>query len=127
VISGLSGGTSLDGATPVDTLYRLGGPFRLSGYQRDEFSGDTFALAQLIYRYRVLDGAAQTLGSKVYVGGSFEAGQAWEHRKDFDTSDLRYGASVYVGADTALGPMFLTVSRADGGRQAVNLFIGRPF
>ncbi len=127
LISGLSGGTSLSGVTPVDTLYHLGGPFKLSGYQRDELSGDTFALAQLIYRYRLLDGAAQTLGSKIYVGGSVETGQAWAHRKDFDSSDLRYGASVYLGADTALGPMFLTVSRAQGGRQAVNLFIGRPF
>ncbi len=127
VISGLSGGTSLDGVTSVDTLYRLGGPFRLSGYQRDELSGDTFALAQLIYRYRLLDGTAQTLGSKVYVGGSFEAGQVWARRQDFDANDLRYGASVYIAADTALGPMFLTLSKAKGGRQAVYLFIGRPF
>ena len=127
VISGLSGATSLDGTTPVDTLYRLGGAFSLSGYRPDELSGETFALGQLIYRYRLSEGSAQTLGSKIYVGGSFEAGQVWATRKDFEISDLRYGASVYVGADTALGPMFLAVGRADDGRQAVYLFIGRPF
>ncbi len=127
LVSGLSGGTSLEGTTPVDTLYRLGGPFRLSGYQRDELSGESFALAQLLYRYRLTDGSAQTLGSKLYVGGSFEAGQVWARRKDVDIGDLRYGASAYVAADTALGPMFLAFSRASDGRQAVYLFIGRPF
>ena len=99
----------------------------MSGYRPDELSGETFALGQLIYRYRLSEGSAQTLGSKIYVGGSLEAGQVWATRRDFELNDLRYGASVYVGADTALGPMFLAVGRADDGRQAVYLFMGRPF
>jgi NTE family protein len=127
VIAGLSGGAGLQGVTPIDSLYRLGGPFRLSGYRRDELSGDSYALAQLLYRYRLKDGSAHTLGSKIFVGGSLEAGQVWAHRNNIDLKDLKYGASVYVAADTALGPMFLAVSRADDGRQAVYLFIGRPF
>ncbi len=127
LIAGLSGGTSLDGTAPVDALYRLGGLFSLSGYRQDELAGETFAAGRLIYRYRLTDTARQLLGATVFVGGSLEAGEVWARRDDFDLEDLRYGGSLYLGADTALGPIYLAYGLSEGGRQSAYLFIGRPF
>ena len=127
VIAGLAGGSSLDGVAPLDALYHLGGPFSLGGYQRDELTGGTFAAGQLMYRYRLSDGSAKTLGSKVYVGASVQSGQVWARQEDFALDDLRYAGNLYIGADTALGPMFLAYGSSDDGRRAVYLFIGRPF
>jgi len=127
LIGGVSGGTSLDGATPVDALYRLGGLFSLSGYRQDELAGETFTSARLIYRYRLTNTATQLFGAKVYVGASLEAGGVWARREDYDLNHLRYGGSVYVGADTTLGPIYLAYGQSEGGRGSIYLFIGRPF
>jgi NTE family protein len=127
VIGLLAGGSSLDGVTPLDSLYHLGGPFSLGGYQRNELTGSTFASGQLVYRYRLSDGSAKTLGSKLYVGASLQSGQVWTRQKDFALDDLRYAGTLYIGADTAFGPTFLAFGSSDDGRRAVYLFIGRPF
>ncbi len=127
VITAIAGGSSLNGHAPIDSLYRLGGLFSLSGYRRDELAGEAFASGRLVYRYRLSEGALATLGSRTFVGASLEASQTWARHQDFDLQDLRYGASLYLGADTALGPAFVAYGASDDGRQAVYLFIGRPF
>lgn len=128
LIAGLAGGSSLDGSAPVDSLYRLGGLFSLSGYRRDELVGQTFAAGSLIYRYALTDTSRQLFGgTRLFMGASLEAGQVWDQRDDFDLQDLRIGGSIYVGADTILGPAFLAYGQSEDDRRAVYLFIGRPF
>ena len=41
-------------------------------------------------------------------------------------SSPRGGGSVYLGADTGLGPMYLGVTYAPRGELGIALFIGRP-
>ncbi|WP_269514101.1 patatin-like phospholipase family protein [Brevundimonas subvibrioides] len=128
LITAASGGSSLEGSVPVDSLYWLGGLFSLSGYRQDELVGQTFAAGGLIYRYALTDTSRQLFGgTRLFVGASLEAGQVWDRRGDLDLEDLRFGGSVYVGADTILGPAFLAYGQAEDDRRAVYLFIGRPF
>lgn len=127
VLLGLSGGSNLAGATPLDARFRLGGLFRLSGYHPDELSGDSFALAQVIYRRTVVQPALNLLGSQLYLGFSLEAGQVWARRTDVALDNPTVAGSVYVGADTPLGPMFLGYGHSERGRGTGYLFIGRPF
>jgi NTE family protein len=37
------------------------------------------------------------------------------------------GGSLFIGADTAVGPGYLSFGRTEGGRQSVTLSVGRPF
>ncbi|EWS60664.1 hypothetical protein Y694_01536 [Methylibium sp. T29-B] len=40
--------------------------------------------------------------------------------------DLRTGTSVFLGADTGLGPLYVGVAYAPRGDTAVYLLLGRP-
>jgi NTE family protein len=60
------------------------------------------------------------------VGATLEAGNAWADRRELSLGGLRTGASLYLGADTGLGPMFLGFTWAPRGETGLALFIGRP-
>jgi len=62
----------------------------------------------------------------VFVGGSLEAGNAWAKASEVSLSDLRLGTSLYVGADTALGPLYLGATYAPRGQAGIYLYLGRP-
>jgi len=39
---------------------------------------------------------------------------------------LRSGMSLFLGADTGIGPLYLGLTYAPRGRAGLTLFIGRP-
>ena len=57
---------------------------------------------------------------------SLEAGNAWDDRSQLSLAHLRSGGSVYLGADTGIGPMYLGITYAPRGELGIALFIGRP-
>lgn len=127
VIGSFSAGQRLDGTPPLDSLYRVGGLFSLSGYRKEELAGASFLTAQLIYRRTLLGNSGQIFGVPLYVGGSAELGDVWQSDSGLDARDLRLGGSVFVAADTAFGPVYLAFGRSEGGRQSAYLLIGRTF
>ena len=122
-----AGGTTLQGNLPTEALFRLGAPFSLSGFERDELSGEAFLRAGALYSVKLNDAEPLLFGVPLYAGASLETGAAWADRRDVNTNDLVVAGSLFVGADTLLGPAFLGYGRAEGDRQAIFLFIGRPF
>lgn len=58
---------------------------------------------------------------------SIEAGNTWSDHEDAAFDDLILAGSLFLGADTFLGPAFIGYGHAEGDRQSVFLFIGRPF
>lgn len=104
----------------------LGGLFRLSGRARDSLYGKVSALGVLFYLYE-LKGATSPFGTSVYVGGTVEAGNAWLEADDVDWGDLEHAASVFVGTDTFVGPVYLAYGRTDDDRDAWYFFVGRSF
>lgn len=127
VLTSVSGGLRLSGAPPLDTLYRIGGLFSLSGYRLDELAGENFVAGRLIYRRSLINTEDVLFGVPLFVGGSIEAGEVWSEPDNFSLDDVRFGGSVYVGANTALGPVYLAFGRSEGGRQSAYLVIGRSF
>ena len=61
-----------------------------------------------------------------FVGGTLEAGNAWTRSSDVDLSRLRTGMSLYLGADTGIGSLYLALTYAAQGRAGVTLMLGRP-
>jgi len=47
--------------------------------------------------------------------------------EDTDFARSAFGASVFVGADTPVGPGYLAVGQGDGGRTAGYLYFGKLF
>ncbi|WP_245638568.1 patatin-like phospholipase family protein [Hydrogenophaga palleronii] len=104
--------------------YALGGFQHLSGYRAGQVAGNYLVFGRLTY-YRRLPwsvGVARAL----FVGGSLEAGNAWTQRSDISARDLRAGSSLFVGADTGIGPLYLSLVSAPRGYTGLYLFLGRP-
>ena len=104
--------------------FSLGGFQQLSGYRVGQVAGNYLAFGRLTY-YRRLSwspGVARAL----FAGGSLEAGNAWLRREDISWQGLRAGTSLFVGADTGLGPLYLSLVHAPKGYTGLYLFLGRP-
>lgn len=104
--------------------FRLGGFQRLSGYKNDEIDGNFLALGKLSYRYRFAE--LTPFGRSLYGGGSLEMGNAWANRDQMSWGSLRRAGSLFLAADTPLGPAYVAFGVAEGGNRALYLFLGRP-
>jgi NTE family protein len=104
--------------------YTLGGFHNLSGYELDQLSGNQVVLARLTGYLRLTNQPVLTRG--FFAGASVELGNAWAERSSVRWRDLRSGASLFVGADTGLGPFYLGLTWAPQGSTGVYLQLGRP-
>ena len=111
------------GALPELPRYGLGGFQQLSGYAPDQLSGQQVALVRAGYAVRL---ATAPLTRGVYLGGSVEAGNAWQRWNEREEGRWRHGMSLYLGADTSLGPVFAAIGAAQGVRPLLMIFVGRP-
>jgi len=120
-------GRGLVAQQPEDSTqgpYSLGGFQQLSGYKPGQLTGQALLFGRASYYLRLTQ--APILSRGVFVGGSLEAGNAWQHAHEMNLGDLRFASSLFVGTDTGLGPLYLAVGHAPQGGNAVYLFIGRP-
>ncbi len=104
--------------------YSLGGFQQLSGYQPGQINGNYLAFGRLTYYKRREN--APVFARGLFFGASLEAGNAWNARGDAKLNDLRSGSSVFLGADTGLGPVYLGLTYAPRGTTGVYLFVGKP-
>ena len=120
-------GASLNGDLPNYDPLLLGGFLRGSGYRMDELVGNSVAMARAVYSYKIAS-LPPPLGRGVYVGGSLEATRASLGVNLKSDKEIRPSASVFVGADTFLGPAYLAFGHAfsDDDPNAVYLLLGTP-
>ena len=104
--------------------YTLGGFHQLSGYQSGQLAGNDVLFGRLTWYRRLPPSPALARG--YFVGASVEAGNAWMQRSSMKLSDLRTGMSLFIGSDTAFGPLYLGLTYAPQGGPGLALFIGRP-
>lgn len=104
--------------------YNLGGFHRLSGYRFNQLAGNHVLFGRLAVYQRLEQVPLLTRG--LFVGATLEAGNAWTRKTDMSLSNLRSGSSLFVGADTGLGPLYFGVTYAPRGESGVYLFLGRP-
>jgi NTE family protein len=125
VLLGLRGGKAFSGELTFYDLYSLGGLFNLSGYPIGSLVGESFVMGRAVY-YRRLD-RIPALADGLFWGGSLEAGNVYSQvGGDRDGRGLRFSGSLFLAADTALGPMYLAWGHAGTGQDAIYLMLGRP-
>ncbi len=117
-------GSSLGTGLPGYDLFYLGGFLQLSGYQIRQLSGDRVALGRALV-YRRIARLPPVIGDGVYVGVSAEAGNVWQ--QSFDLNALRGAGSLFVGADTLIGPLYLAYGHAGSSHDSLYLYLGRVF
>jgi NTE family protein len=119
-----SGGTSF-GVTNLGLAgFSLGGPLRLSAYNRGELLGNDYFLAQTGYLYRLLK-LNPVIGDSIYATGFFEIGKVWDGPPG--TPNLPFDISGAAVIKTFIGPIYGGVSGGDSGHYAWFFGLGRIF
>src|SRR6266480_1950529 len=105
----------------------LGGFLNLSGLRANSLTGPDFAIARVLYYRQIGRGGPGYLDVPTYLGLSLEAGNVWQKRSDARFGNIEKDASVFLGMDTFLGPVYLATGFDQHGNQAFYLFLGRTF
>jgi NTE family protein len=66
------------------------------------------------------------LGSGIYVGGSAEAGRITDRFDGLPSPGTLWSGSVFLGADTFLGPLFLGLGVGKSGNWSLYFLVGAP-
>lgn len=99
----------------------LGGFQNLSGFSRDQLLGRESLIGILRSFYQM--GYAPNW----YIGGSVEMGQVAATRESFKASDMIAAGSIFIAADTFVGPVALAYGAAETGTRSFYLNIGTTF
>ena len=118
---------TLDGDVDAANIFELGGPFRLSGLIRNALSGNNALLSRAIYFYELERFGPSFLDTPLYAGMSIEYGNVFQDTDDIDCGNMLLGGSLFIGADTFLGPLYVGYGYTEGGDQSVYLLIGSVF
>ncbi len=115
------GGTTVGGNAPVLRKFALGGPFRVGGYDVDEFRADNYVHGGLgILHSRPILPAI--FGGRAYVGAWYEGGSAFE---SFAAARYRQSVSGGVIVETPLGPILVGAGVNDRGNGKFFFSFGR--
>jgi len=106
-------GENFETTTNYLDLFKLGGLGRLSGLGDNELLGEKVALGRLLYYYRITNIHAAGFSVKFYGGASLEAGNVYGKNEAITGASLLTSWSLFVGADTPLGPLFLGYGRTE--------------
>jgi NTE family protein len=122
------GNTYKNDITALAGSFSLGGLFNLSGYVPYSLNDDSMFLNVAKYRYQIKDGGFfGALNVPLYIGGSLEMGSTWQKDSDFNAKNIKKSATIYVAADTVLGPFYLAYGVSDEGESSGYLYLGEKF
>jgi NTE family protein len=105
--------------------FELGGPNRLSGLYLDQLTGTRYNLATVRY-YRRFASLPPQFGRGLYFGASLESGRINDPLMEDPWGWVEAG-SIYVGADTIFGVLYLGYGYASLGQGTFYLEIGPQF
>lgn len=123
LVGGVRFNYTFDDEAPPESLFRTGGFLRLSGFRPNQLSGSYSGEITLVGYRRILD--ARLLPA--YLGASIEYGNVWQDKDDIAFDNAILNGSVFVGADTPIGPLYVGLGMAEGGRYTGFFYLGPVF
>ena len=111
------------GDAPVNAAHRFGGFFDLSGLNRNQLWGQHAARLGASWYRRIGDFAL----FPAFAGISMEVGNVWNDEFGSGFDNTIFGASIWAGVDTPVGPIYAAYGRADSGQDTFYVFLGRVF
>jgi NTE family protein len=118
-------GDPLGSTVPFYDQFTLGGFLNLSGYAHNQLRGSSYGLAEAIFYYRLSSGGA--IIQATYLGASAEAGTVWAQGQPRSLGDLRGAGSVFLSAETLLGPFYFAYGYGGSKHTSFYLFLSRSF
>ena len=115
--------TTLNENAPNNAVFRRGGFLELSGNFNKQLVGQHFGLVEAVFYRRIGDISVLP----IYAGFSVENGNAWDSTSDIDPDNSFFSGSVFVGADTFLGPIYIAYGASANGEQTIYFMLGQSF
>ena len=123
-----AGGATLQAhITDINLLFPLGGFLRLSGLPSQSLLGPDYGLVRGMFYREIGRGGPGYFDVPTYVGVSLESGNVWQSRSDAKFGNTDKNASVFLGLDTFLGPVYVATGFDEHGNQQYYLLLGRTF
>jgi NTE family protein len=113
------------GAEPLPRYdqFEWGGFLQQSGYPTGALITDNFTFGRLVYYNKFV---RQKLLEGIYAGASLEMGHYGTPLVPGSPTGTLKSGSVFLGADTPIGPLYLGYGRATDHNTSWYLFLGRP-
>lgn len=109
---------------PNYNQFQWGGFLAQSGYKTGQLYGENLAYGRLMYYHRIWQGS---LLEGAYGGMSLELGKVGDPLVWGSPDGLLKSGSLFIGADSPVGPAYLGYGRAADGNQSFYFFLGRAF
>ena len=123
-----AGGTTLQAnVTDLNLQFPLGGFLNLSGLRADSLLGPNYGIARALFYRQIGRGGPGYFDVPTYLGLSLEMGNVWQDRSEASFGNTKRDASVWLGLDTFIGPVYIATGFDSHGNQQFYLFLGRPF
>ncbi|MFC5475714.1 patatin-like phospholipase family protein [Paraherbaspirillum soli] len=106
--------------------FSLGGFQHLSAYAPDQFTGNYLLYGRLTYLNDMRELSLPGLRNTV-LGSSLEVGDVWQTRDAFGKGGYKKSASVFLGGNSLLGPLYFGLAIAPRGVWNLYLQMGRVF
>jgi NTE family protein len=116
----LYAGSNFGSDLPAYDSFLLGGPFRLSAYPINQFSGQQAAFASLRYFQQI----KRVIDYGAYAGVSLEGGRMNQLYDGRQSTGNLWSTSAFLGAHTFVGPAWLGFGLGSGGNKSLYLIIG---
>jgi NTE family protein len=108
---------------PYNALFRNGGFLELSGTLDRELAGQHFGLLEVAFYRRLGD----ITFLPIYTGFSLETGNNWNRFDDINAEDLTFAGSLFIGADTFIGPLYVAFGGNNKGDSVLYFYLGQTF
>ena len=104
---------------------QLGGFLNLSGYHKNALIGNSKVFAGLSYQYDLGKSVFGLKSFPLYLGASIEAGNVWLSSKTVRLNELIAAGSLFIGTNTALGPVALGVGFSENNFNSIYFYLGK--
>jgi len=115
--------TTIDENAPFNALFRNGGFLELSGSMERELAGQHFGLLEVAFYRRLGD----ITFLPIYTGFSLETGNNWNQYSDIKLDENTVAGSLFIGADTFIGPLYVAFGGNSNGDRALYFYLGQTF
>lgn len=109
---------------PLYDQFMWGGFLQQSGYATGQLAGESLRFGRVMYYHRILRGS---MFEGAYGGFSLEAGKVGNPLVPGNPDGVLKSASIFVAADSPVGPAYLGYGRAKDGSDSFYFYLGRPF
>jgi NTE family protein len=127
LVPSFSGQTLVTGPVSYQSSCALGGFLSLSGLGVGQLRGERCVLGRGIAYVRLSHLDLGPLSTAMYGGLSVETGNVYTRGDTVDWNSLILGGSVFVGAQTPLGPAFVAWGTTEDGQHSIYFVIGDRF